>query len=56
MEAKTLQINFKAPASLATELKIICILTDCKQSEFIRIAIQEKIKQLKGTVKNAHTR
>lgn len=54
MEAKTLQVNFKAPASLVTQIKIMCILTKSKQSDFIRIAIQDKIKELKGN-KNDHT-
>lgn len=36
------------PLKLKTELKIMCALTNRRMSDFIRIAIQDKIKELKS--------
>ena len=35
------------PESLKIELQILCVMTKKRQSDFIRIAIQDKIKELK---------
>jgi hypothetical protein len=35
------------PMKLKCELKIMCALTNRRMSDFIRIAVQDKIKQLK---------
>jgi predicted DNA-binding protein len=34
------------PMKLKTELRIMCALTNKRMSDFIRIAIQDKIKEL----------
>ena len=35
------------PEALITDLKIMCALTKSKQSDFIRIAIRDKINEIK---------
>jgi len=39
--------TFTLPQELLDQLKIMCVLTHKNQSEFIRIAIKDKIKDLK---------
>lgn len=39
--------TFQLPFSLLTELRMMCLLTDKSQGEFIRISIRDKILQLK---------
>lgn len=39
--------TFQLPYSLLTELRMMCLLTDKSQGEFIRISIRDKISQLK---------
>lgn len=46
----TIQICFCVPEKLKIDLKIMCALTNRNISEFIRISIQDKIKQLKERV------
>ena len=36
------------PDKLTIDLKIMCVLTHRTMSDFIRIAVQDKIKQLKS--------
>lgn len=44
--------TFIVPKILLSELKAMCLLTNCRQSEFIRISIREKIKRLKEEYNN----
>jgi len=37
----------KIPSSLHDQIKIMCVLTHKTMSDFIRIAVQDKIKELK---------
>lgn len=37
------------PIKLKTELKIMCALTNRRMSDFIRIAVQDKINELKAS-------
>jgi hypothetical protein len=46
---ESIKTTIVLPEKVWTELKIMCILTKKKQSDFIRIAIQDKINQLKKT-------
>ncbi len=39
--------SFQLPETLLTQLRMMCLLTDKSMGEFIRIAIREKITQLK---------
>jgi hypothetical protein len=39
--------SFQLSPSLHTQLKMMCILTEKSMGEFIRIAISDKIKQIK---------
>ena len=39
--------TFQLPFSLLTELRMMCLLTEKSQGEFIRISIRDKIKELK---------
>ncbi len=39
--------SFQLPSTLLTQLRMMCLLTDKSMGEFIRIAIREKISQLK---------
>ena len=45
---KTPKICFCLPESEWVDLKIICVLTHKTMSEFIRISIKEKIKNVKS--------
>jgi hypothetical protein len=42
------RINLIIPEKEKIELRIMCILTHRSMSQFIRVAIQEKIKTLKN--------
>lgn len=39
--------TFQLPKSLYVQLRTMCILTEKSMGEFIRIAIRDKIKQVK---------
>ncbi len=44
---KSFKTTIYLPESLQVQMKIMCALTHKRQSDFIRIALQEKIKELK---------
>lgn len=41
--------SFQLPLSLRVQLKMMCVLTNKSMGEFIRIAIRDKIIELKKT-------
>lgn len=43
--------TFQISSSLHTQLKIMSVLTNKSMAEFIRLAIIDKIKELKGLTK-----
>ena len=43
------RITFEIPDSERTALKIMCVLTHKTMSQFIRIAVKDRIKELKET-------
>jgi hypothetical protein len=43
--------SFQLSISLLTELRMMCLLTNKSQGEFIRISIRDKIKELKTNKK-----
>lgn len=42
-----IKTSIMLPRALITDLKIMCALTHSKQSDFIRIAIRDKVSELK---------
>lgn len=39
--------TFQLPSALHSQLKMMCLLTNATMGEFIRIAIRDKIKDIK---------
>lgn len=47
MEKDTQRVTFVMTSSHFVQLKIMCVLTGRTMSSFVRLAIQDKIKQMK---------
>jgi hypothetical protein len=47
-EKGTIITTFQLPKGLHRRLKMMCLLTETSMGEFIRVAIREKMDQLKG--------
>ena len=48
-EEPYISTTFQLPKSLHLQLKTMCLLTEKKMGEFIRIAIRDKISDLKNS-------